>query len=119
MTKKKFYLKQIIVDFIKCNIEEYLMSSPDFLLNIIKNAVNHIKSRIIKYTDYLFFPHGYTLLMILADSSITLHTWPEKRFITIEIFTCTKKSRPQAGIRILKKYLKPEKVNIRKVIRCN
>lgn len=37
-----------------------------------------------------FEPVGVTGLLLLAESHISVHTWPEEKFAAIDIFTCGK-----------------------------
>jgi S-adenosylmethionine decarboxylase len=35
-----------------------------------------------------FSPHGVTVLWLLAESHLSIHTWPEERLACIDLFTC-------------------------------
>lgn len=35
-----------------------------------------------------FEPHGVTGVVLLAESHIGIHTWPERRFAALDVFTC-------------------------------
>ena len=35
-----------------------------------------------------FEPHGVTGMLLLAESHLSVHTWPEERLVTVDIFTC-------------------------------
>ena len=43
---------------------------------------------IVREVVHPFSPHGMTLLYVLAESHLALHTWPEERFVALELFTC-------------------------------
>ncbi|MHA1821961.1 MAG: S-adenosylmethionine decarboxylase, partial [Promethearchaeota archaeon] len=47
------------------------------------------------------------------------HSWPEEKFITVEIFTCTEKANPIVGLDYLKDVFKPKKYLIHTVKREN
>jgi len=38
--------------------------------------------------EYEFYPHGLTIVAILAESDARMHTWPERDIIDIDIFHC-------------------------------
>jgi S-adenosylmethionine decarboxylase len=112
-----FYLKQVIGDYWNCDLDEKTMNSSDFFLKAAKDAVKISKTNIISHLEHKFDPQGYTLLMVLADSSLTLHSWPEEKFITVEIFSCSKDSDPVSGLNFLQKLFNPEKFEIKHVKR--
>ena len=42
----------------------------------------------LTYVEHTFYPQGYSLAVILAESHATLHTWPEYRRGLIDYFSC-------------------------------
>jgi S-adenosylmethionine decarboxylase len=39
--------------------------------------------------SHVIFPNGaITLVLILAESHLSIHTWPEERLIAIDLFSC-------------------------------
>lgn len=45
-----------------------------------------------------FQPHGATCVLILAESHITVSTWPEHRLAHIDVFTCRADIDPRQAI---------------------
>ncbi|MBN2156391.1 MAG: adenosylmethionine decarboxylase [Candidatus Lokiarchaeota archaeon] len=112
-----FVLKQFIGDYWNCDLDWEKMNSGNFLQQHIIKAVELSLSSIVKWLDYNFSPQGYTYLAVLSNSSIILHTWPEESFISVEIFTCTEESNPEAGLRYLAEIFKPKLFKIHHVKR--
>ena len=44
----------------------------------------------LKRMHHHFDPHGYTIAILLAESHITAHTWPERKSACLDVFTCKK-----------------------------
>lgn len=110
-----FFLKHFIGDYWDCDLDDKQINSSDFLRKAAEDAVKHSNTNVIKYVEHTFHPHGYTLLMVLADSSLSLHTWPEEKFISVEIFTCSERSDPKMGLDYLCGVFKPGKKKIIKI----
>ena len=55
--------------------------------------------------------HGVSGVITLAESHISIHTWPEIFFAAIDVFTCGK-CKPHSCIDILKNYLEPSRIEI-------
>ncbi|HLF27118.1 MAG TPA: adenosylmethionine decarboxylase [Anaerolineae bacterium] len=57
---------------------------------------------ILAVQHHCFTPHGLTLTAILSASHLAIHTWPEHRFIAIDVFTCS----PDHDFEAMADYLK-------------
>jgi len=112
-----FVLKQVIGDYWNCDLNWDQMNSGAFLRQHIEKAVILSESSVVKWINYNFSPQGYTYLAVLSNSSISLHTWPEESFISVEIFTCTKKSSPEKGLHYLAEVFKPKAFKIHQISR--
>lgn len=52
---------------------------------------------------------GFTGVAVLAESHISVHTWPEENYAAWDIFMCGD-SQPEKALAVLNKYFHPEKV---------
>ncbi len=59
-----------------------------------------------------FEPRGITGAVILSESHIALHTWPERDYTAIDVFTCGK-ADPRRAIAYFERILKPVRTEIR------
>jgi S-adenosylmethionine decarboxylase len=41
------------------------------------------------FAEHEFYPYGITIMMVLAESHISMHTWPEREEIQIDLFHCS------------------------------
>ncbi|HEX7056262.1 MAG TPA: adenosylmethionine decarboxylase, partial [Bacilli bacterium] len=64
-----------------------------------------------------FEPQGATVLVMLSESHLSIHTYPEKGFAAIDCYTCGETVDPQVAVDCLVSVLKPEKVYAKKLIR--
>ncbi|GAC19952.1 adenosylmethionine decarboxylase [Paraglaciecola arctica] len=55
---------------------------------------------------------GITGMLLLAESHISIHTWPESHFAAVDIFMCGN-CDPELAIAPIKKYLHPKSVDVR------
>jgi len=54
---------------------------------------------------------------VIAESHIAIHSWPEHRCASVDIFSCGEKMNPQAVVDYLKMVFKAEKVEMRTLSR--
>ena len=59
-----------------------------FLKALVKQACETTGATILDLRAHQFKPYGVTVMALLAESHAALHTWPEHRSWTFEIFTC-------------------------------
>lgn len=58
-------------------------------------------------------------MILVSESHLSIHTWPEYGFTTIDYFTCGDSVKPQYSIDYLKSVLNPEKVDSQIIDRGN
>ena len=108
---------QHIVEFIEC--KKTFLNEPDKLEQIIKNAFEYSELHFEKIITHKFNPLGVTLLAIISESHIGLHTYPEAGHLSLDIFTCSHPSKQLKLIEYLKKVLKPTSIKIAEITRGN
>src|SRR5262249_6778146 len=57
---------------------------------------------------------GVTGVALLAESHISIHTWPERGYAAVDIFMCGQTSSPQKALAALRAALEPSRVRIRR-----
>jgi S-adenosylmethionine decarboxylase len=57
---------------------------------------------------------GVTGVALLAESHISIHTWPERRFAALDIFMCGRRSEPEKALEALREALQPGRVRVRR-----
>jgi S-adenosylmethionine decarboxylase len=100
--------KHLIVDFwFGKKIED-----PKKLGRVLIDAAKRAGNTPLKFSYHKFNPHGITGVLLLAESHIAFHSWPEFNFLAIDIFTCGNKAFPEKALKYLKKIFKPKRVKI-------
>ena len=69
------------------------------------NAAEESHSKVLKIETQKFVPQGVTGFALLADSHLSIHTWPEKGIAMCDIFTCGSHSKPENAVEYLSKWL--------------
>ena len=74
---------------------------PAFFEKLVYKIAKIAKVTVLEISKYKFEPQGFTLVALLAESHISFHTFPEKRIISFDFFTCAKIS-PSVALDIIK-----------------
>ena len=92
-------MKHLLFDLIDCPPD--LLDDEDFVRLSAWNAAKESKSELINISCHKFEPQGVTALAMLAESHLSIHTWPETGVAKCDIFTCGTKSKPEKAVEYL------------------
>ncbi len=112
-TISKYVGIHLFAEFWFCRIIE----DPKKIKKILITAAKKSKNTPLKIIIHKFSPQGITGVVLLQESHIALHSWPEKNYLAIDIFTCGEKTISHKAIAYLKKVFKPKRVEIQKIKR--
>lgn len=71
----------------------------------------------LKVSIHKFSPQGITGVILLSESHLAIHTWPQWNYVAIDIFTCGKRTFPKKALDYLKKKFQPKKIQILEIKR--
>ncbi len=90
--------------------ERELLNDVDRIMQIIISSANAAEMTILDTGSHHFTPQGVTAYALLAESHISIHTWPEYGYAAVDIYTCGKE--PRKALEELKKQLKAKKIEV-------
>jgi S-adenosylmethionine decarboxylase proenzyme len=61
---------------------------PEFLSTAFADALGAAGATVLRFVVQEFEPQGVSVLAVLAESHASLHTWPERRTVLVDVFTC-------------------------------
>jgi len=82
----------------------------------IIHGIHRSKMTILNVFEHEFSPQGYTVLICLAESHVSCHTWPEKNSLAVDIYTCGEKNPRIIAVKLLE-FLNSENYHIRELNR--
>ena len=96
-------------------VEPEKLDDAIFLNHLISKAVSESGLKSFGTLYHKFEPMGYTSVTLLEASHISVHTWPEFRYASIDIFACDRWEKALNAVDIIIQGLKPKRV--KKVIK--
>jgi len=94
-----------------------IIENPKEIKKILIRAVKKAKNIPLEVAIHKFSPQGITGVVLLSESHIAIHSWPELNYTAIDIFTCGEKAYPYQALEYFKKQFKPKKVEIKEIKR--
>jgi S-adenosylmethionine decarboxylase len=89
-------MKHILFTLRGCS--ENLLNDESHIRNVLVKAALLCKSTLINVSSHKFEPQGVTAIALLAESHISIHTWPENGMAVCDVFTCGDHTVPHAGV---------------------
>ncbi len=96
-------------------VEPEKLDDAIFLNKLISKAVTQSGLKSFGTLYHKFIPMGFTSITLLEASHISIHTWPEYKHATIDIFACDKWEKALKAADIIIEGLKPKK--LKKVVK--
>lgn len=78
--------RQILVEFYDCDSDK--INNVRFVESALLEATRKSKATIISHNFHKFSPHGISGVVVIAESHVTIHSWPEYNYAAVDIFTC-------------------------------
>jgi S-adenosylmethionine decarboxylase len=83
----------------------------------LRNAVTAAKATLLHIHLHHFTPNqGISGVAVLAESHISIHTWPENGYAALDVFMCGG-AEPQATIEVLRAAFKPDRLVVEEILR--
>ena len=88
------------------------IEDPKKLEKVLIEAAKKSGNVPLKFSYHKFNPQGLTGVLLLKESHIAFHSWPEFGYLAIDVFNCGEKAKPERALKYLQKVLKPKKVEV-------
>jgi S-adenosylmethionine decarboxylase len=77
------------------------LDNQAFLRDTITAAARQAGATLLNLITHRFQPQGVTGLALLAESHISIHTWPESGYAAVDVFTCGDHTMPERACAVL------------------
>ena len=97
-------MKHILFTLKGCPFE--LLDDENNIKLLLYNATKEAKSTLLNLATHKFEPQGVTGVAMLAESHISIHTWPEKGMAVCDVFNCGDSAEPEKAVEYMQEQLK-------------
>jgi S-adenosylmethionine decarboxylase len=98
------------------DVDFLLLNDSISIKTVMEHGIERAKMTILNIFEHCFYPQGCTIVIALAESHVSCHTWPENGCIAIDVYTCGEGNPRLIALELLK-YLNSENYNIREIDR--
>lgn len=99
----------IIADFY--GVDKDKITYVEQIKPIFEETVRYAGLTKISSDYYQFKPKGCSGIVLIAESHLSFHTWPEHELITLDIYTCGDPRQAYLALEFLERSLSPKKTS--------
>ena len=107
--------KHILAEYFGCDTS--ILNNLKLLEQSMLKAVMKSGATIIDSTFHQFSPQGVSGVIVIAESHMAMHTWPEYCYAAVDFFTCGNSVDPYKAFDFMNEILKPEKSSKNELLR--
>lgn len=106
--------RHLLLDLYDCPPE--LLRFPADSERILLAAATAMGATVIEARFHAFSPHGVSGMVIIAESHLSIHTWPEHGYAAVDVFSCGGLDLA-AGLRLLTEQFQATRIQEREIRR--
>ncbi len=91
--------KHLLLELKDCNRE--VLNDLSFLKGALVTAATESGATVLGESFHPFNPQGVSGVVIIAESHLSIHTWPEYGYAAADIFTCGTTVEPEKAVEVL------------------
>ncbi len=100
-------------------LDAWLSSMPSNaeLMEACERAIDASGMSVVCSVRKDFKPHGLTAVWVLEESHLTIHTYPEHAYLSVDCYTCGDEGNPKAAIDELLRLLPVSRSSVQALVR--
>ncbi len=91
--------RHLLVELNDCNRE--VLNDLDLLRDAMLTAAIRCGAVVLGDSFHRFSPQGVSGVVVIAESHLSVHTWPEYGYAAVDVFTCGTTVNPQVAAEVL------------------
>ena len=85
--------RHLLLELKSCNAQ--ILNDLKKVQEITVSAAKKARVTILKVSFHRFKPYGISGVVVIAESHLSIHTWPEYQYAAVDIFTCGDVIKPE------------------------
>ncbi|MEM7582159.1 MAG: adenosylmethionine decarboxylase [Acidobacteriota bacterium] len=106
--------RHLIAEYYGCDGK--LAGDPEVIRRNLRAAAELVGATVVGEAYHRFEPDGVTGVVLIAESHLSIHTWPSRGYVAVDIFTCGGLD-PRPGCELLAQALAAERLRYQEIVR--
>lgn len=107
--------RHILAEFFGC--DSTILNDVEAIENILVDAALTAGAEIREVAFHRFSPQGVSGVVIISESHLAIHTWPELGYAAVDVFTCGDRVDPWVAYNHIVSAFKADKVTAAEIKR--
>lgn len=107
--------RHLLVEYHGCDPE--ILNDLEMVKKFMLEAASESGATVLDASFHYFTPQGVSGVVVIAESHLAIHTWPEYGYAAVDIFTCGKTVDPWKAFHHLKLTLASKESSVNEIIR--
>lgn len=102
--------RHVILEYYGCPSD--LLDQAGYVEETLVDAANKMRATVISAHFHQFNPHGVSGAVVISESHLTIHTWPEYGYAAVDVFTCGNVVDPWVAHKHMVERFKPTRESV-------
>lgn len=98
--------RHILVEMYEC--DPRILNDREAISAMMLEAAKRAGATVVGETFHNFSPHGVSGTVVIAESHLSIHTWPEYNYAALDLFTCGEEVNPWSAFNHLREGLRAQ-----------
>jgi len=85
--------RHILAEFFDCNSN--ILNNLNLIEEMMVEAAVRCGATVVQKNFHMFSPYGVSGVVIISESHLAIHTWPEYGYAAVDLFTCGETCNPE------------------------
>jgi S-adenosylmethionine decarboxylase len=102
--------RHLLLELFDCDIDA--INNLEAVKGALVEAAKRAQATIVDVVFHEFNPFGVSGVVVIAESHLSIHTWPEYRYAAVDIFSCGDVLQPEVAANYLVEEFKAERTSV-------
>ncbi len=102
--------RHMLLELFECNSET--LNNLEAVKDVLVEAARRVQATIVDVVFHEFNPFGISGVVVIAESHLAIHTWPEYRYAAVDIFSCGNALKPEIAAAYLVEQFAAERTSV-------
>ena len=102
--------RHLLLEMFDCDPDA--INSLEAVKGALIEAAKRAQATIVDVVFHEFNPFGISGVVVIAESHLTIHTWPEYRYAAVDVFSCGEVLQPEVAVNYLVEQFGAERASV-------
>jgi S-adenosylmethionine decarboxylase len=102
--------RHLLLELFDCDFDA--INNLEIVKRTLVEAAKRAHATIVDVVFHEFNPFGISGVVVIAESHLSIHTWPEHRYAAVDIFSCGEALKPETAANYLVERFGAERTSV-------